>query len=211
MHFNFNLEDIKYIKILYRNKDGNPSTVKAAVKTMNEREIVSCIKYEENLTVPTPQDITLSIICGDGLYRTRTKLKSVDEDDPYIFFILETPQGMEYQQNREYFRINGSYDCVYYVTKDEETKCYTTKTVDISANGVSIIIPELIFSEEGSEIEIMLNERIIQAKVQYIRSEKIDEGYKISFTYINISNADRDNISKVCIKKQLEQKRRISS
>lgn len=211
MHFNFNLEDIKYIKILYRNNEGNPSTVKAAIKTMNDREIVSCIKYEEGVKVATPQDITLSVVCGDGLYRTRTKLKSVDEDDPYIFFILETPQGMEYQQNREYFRITGSYDCMYYVTNDEETKCYTTKTVDISANGISIVIPELIFSEEGSEIEIMLNERIIQAKIQYIRSEKLDEGYKISFTYANISNTDRDFISKVCIKKQLEQKRKSSS
>jgi len=83
--------------------------------------------------------------------------------------------------------------------------------VDISANGVSIIIPELAFSETGSDIEIMLNERIIQAKVQYVRSEKLDEGYKVSFTYSNISDADRDFISKVCIKKQLEQKRSFSS
>lgn len=211
MHFNFNLEDIKYLKILYRNNEGNPSTIKAAVKRINEREIISCIKYDEDIPAKAPQEVTLSIICSDGLYRTKTKLKSIDYDDPYVFFILETPQGMEYQQNREYFRISGSFDCVYYVTDNNNTKCYTTKTVDISANGVSIMIPELVFSEAGSDIEIMLNERIIQAKVQYVRSEKLDEGYKVSFTYSNISDSDRDFISKVCIKKQLEQKRGFSS
>ena len=114
---------------------------------------------------------------------------------------------MEYQQNREYFRILGSYNCAYYVTEDEKTKCYTTKTVDISANGVSIIIPELAFSEEDSDIEIMINEKIIQTKIRYVRSERINEGYKISFTYTNISDADRDYISQVCIKQQLEQKK----
>lgn len=207
MKFNFNLEDIKYLKILYSDVNNNPATVKAAIKRVNEREIVSCIKYIEGLSVNTPQEVTLSVICNDGLYRTKTKLKSVDEEDPYIFFILETPQGLEHQQNREYFRITANYNCTYYVEYNEEDKCFTTSTVDLSANGVSIIIPELAFSEDDSDIEIMINEKIIQAKIRYVRSERVNEGYKISFTYTSISDADRDYISQVCIKQQLEHKK----
>ena len=53
----------------------------------------------------------------------------------------------------------------------------------------------------------MVNERMVRANIKYIRSEKLDDGYKISFAYTNISDSDRDYISQVCIKKQLEQKR----
>lgn len=207
MKFNLSIENIKYVKILYANMDGNPVSVKAAIKKMDEKEIVTCLRYEEKFDIKTPQQTTLSIICSEGLYRTKTKLKSYLIEEPYIFFFMETPSSLEYQQNREYFRIPAVYNCVYYVKNDGQTESYTTQTMDISANGVSILLPNHIFSEEEAEIEMMVEERLVCTKIRYIRSEKTDGGYKISFTYSDISNRDRDYISQICIKKQLEDKR----
>lgn len=206
MKFNLNLEDIKYIKILYKDTNGSPCTIKAAIKSVNEREIIACAKFEDELNIEKPQDITLSVICNDGLYRTKTKLKSADFEEPYVFFALETPQGLEYQQNREYFRVPVKYDCIYTITTADKIKEFKTYTCDISANGISIFLPTHEISDE-SEIEIAFNDIKISARIRYVRSEKIENGYRLSFTYTAISNLDRDFISQVCIKKQLEQKR----
>lgn len=204
MLFNVHIEDIKYLKILYKDTKGNSCIAKAAIKKVNEREIVSCVKYEENMSAQTPQECTLSIICQDGLYRTKTKLKTVDFDLPYVFFIFEIPKGLEYQQNREYFRVDAQYSC-HYIADNKE---FYTETSNISANGISIIVPEHIISETDSTIEILINDRSIKTGVRYIRSELTEDNlYKLSFTYTNISESDRDYISKACIKKQLEDKR----
>ena len=209
MKFNFDLEDIKYIKIVCSDNKGNPCSIKGAIKSITEREVMACAKYEDKLDIKTPQNITLSIVCVEGLYRTKTNLKSVYDEPPYMIFAMETPQGMEYEQNREYFRIPAKYECAYYLNDGEKTSCLTSQTSDISANGVSIVLPMHAISEEDCELEMMINERLIRTKVKYVRSEKLENGYKISFTYTKISNHDRDYISQICIKKQLEQKRNI--
>ena len=211
MKFNFNLDDIKYIKILYTNGHSGASTIKAAMKKITAHEITACAKYEEDFIVKTPQDITLSVVCNDGLYRTKTKLKSVETEAPYTFFYMEIPAGMEYQQNREYFRIPANYECAYYVNVDGETRSYTTKTCDISANGVSFELAEPVYSEDDAEADIMIEEKLIHAKIKYIRNEKTNNGYKVSFRFAEISQADQDYISKICIQKQLEQKRNTSA
>lgn len=211
MKFNLSIDNINYVKILYANKEGNPVSVKAAIKKIGEREIIVCLKYEDDLNIKTPQPITLSIVCSEGLYRTRSILKSYSCKAPYVFLYIETPESLEYQQNREYFRIPVSYNCAYYVKNNGQPATFTTVTADISANGVSIILPVHVFSEEDAEIEMMVEERLIPAKIQYIRSEKIADGYKLSFKYTDISDKDKDYISQVCIKKQLENKRNKSS
>lgn len=208
MRFNLNLEDIKYIKILYSDINGNPVSVKVAIKSVNEREILACGKFEDGLTINVPQEITLSFVCNDGLYRTKTKLKSIENDDPYTFFALETPQGLEYQQNREYFRVTAEYDCIYSIINDGKIREFPTRTFDISANGISIFLPMHIISQDDCEISILINGKKITAKIRFIRSEKVDSGYKLSFTYTKISEQDRDFISQVCIKKQLEERKK---
>lgn len=207
MRFNIDLDNIKYIKILCMDKDDKPCTIKAAIKKINEREIIACAKFDEEFFVATPSDVTLSIVCTDGLYRTKTKLKTVENAEPYLIFALEIPQGLEYQQNREYFRVPVEYDCVYSVRTQDEINRVDAKTIDISANGVSILLPELIISEDESYLEISIEGIDIRSRVQYIRSEKLDKGYKVSFKFTQITNQDKDFISKVCIQKQLEQRR----
>ena len=69
MSFNLKVEEIKYIKILYTTTEGEVIKSKAAVKKIDAREIVACEKYQENVFVKTPQEIDLSIIYNDGIYK----------------------------------------------------------------------------------------------------------------------------------------------
>ena len=85
---------------------------------------------------------------------------------------------------------------------------FNTKTVDISANGICINLPQHIISETHSEISVNINGHVINTKIKYVRSQKTADGYKISFSYTNIKDADRDFISQICLQKQLEERRK---
>lgn len=204
MKFSFKLEEIKYIKISYKDSEGFVDSFKGAIKEFDEKEILGCAKFKDSLDIDIPQEVDFSVICNDGIYKTKTILKSIDNEEPYVFFILQTPVGVEYQQNREYFRVPVKYNCIYRIKGNE----YAAVTSDISANGISIILPNHIISESLSELIINIDGVKIATNVQYIRSEKTDAGYRISFMFAKISNLDRDFISQVCIKKQLEEKRK---
>lgn len=205
MRFNLKLEEIKYLKILYTDIYDEICDLKVAIKKIDEREIFACAKTNTELNIETPQEIMLSIVCTDGLYRTKAKLKSINNEDPYTFIYIETPQGIEYQQNREYFRVKANYNCFY--IPDENSAGFEVISNDISANGISLIMPNHIISENASKLLIEINKREIETLVKYIRSEKVENGYKISFTFSKISENDRDFISQVCIKNQLAQRR----
>ena len=207
MKFNLNIDDVKYLKILYAGIDGNPVSAKAGLKKISEREITACLKFDDYFHINTPQEITLSFICPDGLYRTKTKLKSYFAEAPYIFLYMEKPENLEYRQSREYFRVPVSYNCQYIVNNNGQPAIFDAKVADISANGISIIMPVHIFSEEDAEIKIMTEAKTLSAKIRYVRSERFDEGYKLSFTYTKITDKDRDCIAQLCIQKQLESKR----
>lgn len=204
MKFSFKLEEIKYIKISYKDSEGFADSFKGAIKVINDKEIIACTKFKDDFDIEIPQEIDFSVICNDGIYKTKTILKSTKNEEPYVFLTLQTPVGIEYQQNREYFRVPAQYSCIYRIKENE----YSATTSDISANGVSIVLPNHIISENLSELIINIDGVQIFTQVQYIRSEKFDNDYKISFKFEKISELDRDFISQVCIKKQLEEKRK---
>lgn len=206
MKFRVRIEDIKYVKIFYRNLSSVLCSSKIGIKSMNENEILACGKFENGLEIETPQEISLSIICSDGLYKTKTNLLSFSNDEPYTFFKIKTPQSIEYEQNREYFRVLAEYDCIYRIF--ETDKEYRAKTIDLSANGISLLLPTHEISEKDSEIQLIIGPKKINLRVQFIRSEKLENGYKLSFTYTKILESDRDFISQVCLRKQLEEKKR---
>ena len=71
----------------------------------------------------------------------------------------------------------------------------------------TIISKEIIEPVGDSDLFILINGIEIKTRVRHVRSEKTENGYKHSFFFVNISNNDRDFISQVCLKKQLEAKR----
>ena len=207
MKFKFDVKDILYVKMLCKDSDDKPCTIKAAIRDISDAEMVVCAKFEDGLNIITPQDITLSIICSDGLYRTQTLLKAIRHEETYSFFYLKLPNGFEYQQNREFFRIPAIFDCKYKYTKDEQEHEIQTETRDISANGVTINLPYFEVPDEA-EINVIVYGIELRINVEYVRTEVCESGYKVSFRYSLISDSDRDLISQVCIKQQLEQRRK---
>ena len=207
MRFNFKLEDITYIKILYKDTQGNPANTKAAIKRLDEKEILACVKYNDTLEI-TPQEVTISVVCSDGLYRTKTLLKKVENADPYFVLVLQTPQNIEYEQNREYFRVPVSYDCVCQINDEFGIRDFGGKTFDLSANGVCVIFTNTFVTTNDACLRILIESVVVELKARYVRSDLLDNGtYKVSFAFTQISEQDRDFISQVCIKKQLEHRR----
>ncbi len=211
MRFNIDIEDIKYIKITYRDLNNAPVTIKAAIKVFDESGILACVMGALEPKPKIPQEVILSLVCPDGLYKTKTILRKTEFSEPYSILSLEPPMALERQQNREYFRIPVKYDCVYSFELNGEAKEYKAKTIDISANGLSISMTEHVIPSNECHFKIMINGVEVNTEARYIRSEKIPEGYRISFTYTQIAPQDRDIISRACIHKQLEQRRRTVS
>ena len=203
MKFNLNLDNINYIKIVYKDRDENTCCTKAVIKNMSEREIFACAKFEEGLNIQTPQEISLSFVCENGLYRTNTTLKYLEKDAPYIFFGIKTPLGLEYQQNREYFRVRME-EAVILTFDKTSVPC---KVHDISANGIRVVLPKKLELPEEVMLDILFSPKNVRTKAKFIRTDNEDNTLKASFEFVGMSEADMDLISQKCIKKQLEYRR----
>ena len=208
MRFNFNLEDIKYIKIICKDSNENSTTIKAGIKYFNDREILACAKFSTDLEHITAQEVTLKIVCSDGLYQTKTQLKKIEKETPYFLLILQTPNGVEYNQNREFFRVPIEYGCICQTKNEQNIEEYSGKTVNISANGICAKFKTPFLTTKKVDLRLLVENKVIEVNAKYIRNEILENGFcLISFSFIKISNQDRDYISRICIQKQLEQKR----
>ena len=195
MQFNLSLENIKYTKIVYKDREENTRFIKAAIRSMNENELFACAKFEDGLDIQTPQEVSVSFICENGLYRTNTILKSFQNEEPYVFLFLQVPQGIEYQQNREYFRVKMNENVI--VKFNNSVK--TCKLYDISANGVRLVLDENITFSENVELNILFDKNNVTAKARYVRTDNDDNILKASFYFTKISDNDVDFIAKKCI------------
>ncbi len=208
MKFSLNFDSINYIKIVYRDNNDSIHCTKSAIKHLGEREIHACAKFEEGLKINTPQEVSLSFICDNGLYRTNTTLKFVEYQEPYIFFTLKTPQGLEYQQNREYFRVKLEEDAILSYKENGQNIVLPCKTHDISANGVRLILDRKIDTIEPVTIDLLFKTKGVKAGAELVRTDNDDGIYKASFHFLDLPETDIDTISQICIKKQLEYKRK---
>lgn len=204
MKFNLNLENINYIKIVYSDSAGVGHYAKAAIKRLGEKEIFACMKYEKELRISIPQEVSISFACDNALYTAKTTLKMVENEEPYIFFTLKTPEEIEYRQNREYFRVKMNED----VILSFGGTVLPCKIHDISANGISLKLDKEMQIPENVMLDILLTPKNIKTRAKYIRTDKEDGILKASFTFVNISERSRDLISQKCIQKQLQDKRK---
>ena len=59
-------------------------------------------------------------------------------------------------------------------------------------------------------IDILFSPKNIKAKAEYVRTDTEDGIQKAAFRFINMPESDVDVISQICIKKQLEYKRKTA-
>ena len=203
MKFNLDLDNINYIKITFKTKDNTPSCTKAAIKRIGEKEVLACARFDEEMDMETPQEVLISFICVNGLYRTKTLLKYIENDAPYVYFTLKTPEGLEYQQNREYFRIKMEENAVL----SFDNTVVSCKTYDISASGVKLVIPHKIDDLDEVVIDLLFDPKNVRTKAKFVRYDEDDNILKAAFKFINLPESSIDIISQKCIQKQLEYKR----
>ena len=209
MKFDLDIENINYIKILYKDRYNFTHCVKAAIKKLEEKYIFAGAKSEKPLSMEIPQEVSLSFICDNGLYKTKTKLNFVqfDEKDECIFFSLATPEEVEFQQNREYFRIQMQEKVVVSYKRDDEEVEIPAYIYDISANGIKIVLSGMMKFPEEVFLEIYLPSKKIKTSAKYVRTDDEDGICKASFHFIDLPIQDLDYISRLCLIKQLEQRR----
>ena len=211
MKFNLDVNNINYIKFVYKDADGFAHYVKASIKRLNDREIFVCSKYEDNVHIDTPQDIELSFACDNGLYKSNTELKFVEKDSPFVFFTIKTPENIEYHQNREYFRVKLNEDVlILYKTENEKPVNIKGEIYDLSANGVRITVDknENISLPDIVQIVLYLSGKNIETQAKFIRAEDDEKCKRIAFNFIDLKESSADYISQICFKKQLENKRK---
>lgn len=204
MKFNLNVDSIKYIKVKYTDSNGVGHIAKASIKHLGEKEIFACMKYQRELNLVLPQEISVSFACDNALYNAKTILKTVENDDPYIYLTLKTPVEIEYTQNREYFRVRMEEKVILsFVGTVLACKIY-----DISANGIRLILDKDVPIPNDVMIDILFSPKDIKTKARFIRKDNEDGVLKASFAYVDITETNRDIISQICIQKQLKDKRR---
>jgi len=205
MKFDLNLEEINYIKFLYKDRYNFSHYIKAAIQKLEDKYLFAGVKSEKNIIIETPQEVVLSFISDNGLYKSTTTLNFVryDEQEQYLFFSLIVPKEVEYQQNREYFRVEIHEKAE--LTQKNESKAINVPAEihDISANGVRIVLPETISFAEGEEVNLKLffPQKEIITTAQFVRTDEDDNQFKASFHFTNLNTKDLDFISRLCLKK----------
>lgn len=208
MKFDLNTESINYLKITYKDKEGFAHCIKAAVKYLNDFELLASAKYEENLNIETPQEIELGIACENGLYKATTILKHIENNNPYLLFSMSKPDEMEYHQNREYFRVKLQENVNIVYEENGQEKWISAITYDISANGVRVETEKIIDFPENVKIILHLPQRDIELQAKYVRTDNEDQKLKLSFHFVNVNQTDLDYIFQICFAKQLEDRRK---
>ena len=203
MKLSFNLENINYLELTCV-VNSKVQVLKLAVKEKREYDFHAVVPNMGSVRVETPQEVLLKFVCKDGVYKTNTTLKEVLDEGENTCFVIENPKSLDYQQNREYFRILAEYECVYTVETEDGVESLEAKTYDISAGGVSIIVNKSVFSTEETSILIMADDRHIRSHLKFIRCEAFDSAYKISFEFTDLAEADFALLSEMCINAQLK-------
>ena len=208
MKFNLNTENINYVKITYKDNNDFAHCIKAAIRLITEHELLACIKVDELPDINVPQEVSLGIACENGLYKTKTILKKIEEDDAYMLLSIQRPDEVEYQQKREYFRVKIKENVSILYTLNEQNITYSGITYDISAKGVRIELDKVTDFPEEVKLVLYLPQKTINVQAKYIRSDEDDKILKASFQFVNIAQSDLDYVSQVCFRKQLEERRK---
>ena len=208
MKFNLKLENIKYVKIHCEDSNGDSISIKTGIKSITESQIVLLTKYSDSYTSIQPQEINADFVCDDGIYYIKTRIRKVEKDTPYIIYILDSAQEMDYQQNREYFRIPYKTECICETNIQGEISHYCGETINMSANGMKVVFPNCFITNGNCKISFKIENKKFELQSCYIRSENVNNEYLISFSYNKIDDSEREFLSQFCIKQQLEQRRK---
>lgn len=204
MEINFNLETIEFIQIEYKDNNENDVKIRLALKEKRENDFIAIAETEDNFYISTPCEITLSLVSNNNLYKTTTILNEVFRSNEYLNFVIQNPETLDFQHNREYYRVPANFDCIYTIDTEDGIESFNAETYDISAGGVSIITEVNVIPTRETSIVIFMPERELKAYLKFVRCDIFEDKYKLSFTFLEIKPNDYEMLEQYCIDKQLK-------
>lgn len=207
MNFDFKRANINYVQISYKQADSSLCFFKVGIKEINDKTILVTRKSDKNIKLDTDDVITLNIVCEDGIYKGQSKIKYIKHEPPYMYILLDFPQDLTHQQNREYFRIEEKYKCTCIYKDNGRLMQCDTETIDISANGISLMFNKKLTPESSVRLILNIKDKVLEIVTRVVRAESFNNYYKLSLAFTKISESDRDYISQICIQKQILERR----
>ena len=204
MKINFNLETIEFIQIECLNDKGEEHKIRLALKEKRENDFVAITETEEIFCIDTPKEVTLSLVSNNNLYKTTTTLKEFYRCNEYLNFVIQNPETLDFQHNREFYRVPAQFDCIYTIDTDEGIESFNAETYDISPGGVSIITNVNIIPTRETSIVIFMPDRELKAYLKFVRCDAFEDKYKLSFFFLEMRPNDLEMLEQYCITKQLK-------
>lgn len=202
------LKDVNYLKFSVTDKNGHNHDVKACIIQISKLVIRAQAQANKQIIIDRPQKIDLNLICSNGLYTTTTNLNSISNNYGYTDFVLDLPKEFVYKQERDYFRVKIEKDAILSFKQDDEIKHYPVKIKDLSASGVKIDLKIVIDIPDSVAINMLLDTKEVRTNAKFIRIETEHNTVSAAFKFMDLSDSNKDFISKTCIQKQLQDKRK---
>ncbi|MEK5270485.1 flagellar brake domain-containing protein [Aeribacillus sp. FSL K6-8394] len=146
-------------------------------------------------------------------YKFRTKVLGKKKDNlPMI--MLQAPEYMEEIQRRQFVRIETAVDVAIHAI-NQEFAPFTTVTNDISAGGISIIIPNGAEVPLNENIHIYMVLTFMDGTIEYykltgkaLRVMEADHQKFASIAFIDIDEKTRQKLIRFCFEQQLQMKKK---
>lgn len=150
-----------------------------------------------------------------SLFQFQTQImKRVKKTVPALAISYPKSVDIKQIQRREFVRINAAIDIAVHPV-DGSFNSFTTVTNDISAGGLSIIIPDGIQWIEGEELSLTIvlhthsKTNYIHVNGEMIRMKLLQGGLQsASIKFVHISNHIRQDIIQYCFEKQREARKK---
>ncbi len=176
----------------------------------NNSIVLSCPKNKHiKFNLPTGENIYLYAYTRGGVFKLTCKLLSYNEKQ----CILSLPLNVEKIQRREYIRVKMQIDTVIKIIDYTGTKIIRTKSKDISAKGIRLLLDHDISKSVKIEISIIFPEQTINTLAKVIKIKQTDtetfKQFNTSLTFISITDKEMNFIVKKCFEYEAAQRKKM--
>jgi c-di-GMP-binding flagellar brake protein YcgR len=167
--------------------------------------------------------VKVAMFCTNGVFVFNTEVIDTEDNFPYLFWYLKSPEKFEVRQQREFYRTRFNLKTTLTIIfNNGEKLLYQGNTFDISGSGASLLVS--LGSENADIVELLakstiknyakiglclhFNERSINTKVEFVHKRLLNENKKFTvyaFKFSRISPTDSEFITKQCFSKQLQE------
>ena len=158
---------------------------------------------------PLGQMLDLYAYTRGGVFRLRCRLKSYNGEKCE----LSLPISVDKIQRREFIRVNIKTDVIIKPRPSTRIITIRTKTKNISAKGLNVVLDQDISNFANVDLEIIFPDRVIKTVAKIIKVKPIDiesrTYYSTSLMFLSITDKEINFIVKKCFEYEAAQRRKM--